>query len=327
MMSRRIASAFLRFTSIGVIVVLICSFGCDEQLAPFRLYYTSSSLGLCPNPPLIKVPSMLLSSEFRNSLMPLSAELPSTVTMSSRRLDLGKIMVAIKNAGTYGSEQRLEAVRKFDDQAKRTIRSIAKFSFASQLMAETCARILSGLIETLEGAPGQSTTKRRAIITVVSLQDQANAWVVSLQDQLRSFYEQSMATKNDLDSCYVHFRQIFQIPGDTIEGEEIYLADAQQADDLGWLLTADVLGINPQRVRPPLARAMQDFEALVKELMKAHQLVSKQPSRLLGVIRGIEAAYRDDEKSLIINMDLWYQVEMTIGRLGEIKHDLEKAKS
>lgn len=47
-------------------------------------------------------------------------------------------MVALAHLDTAQSKQTVEAVRRFDDQARTTISNIAKFNAASEVRISTC---------------------------------------------------------------------------------------------------------------------------------------------------------------------------------------------
>ena len=105
-----------------------------------------------------RIPAILTSWEL-HTLQPVASELPDPTEMVKNRvgenvprythvyfrgsltsefLEIGKISAALAGIGTPESQLMMDAIEKYDDQAKLTIRSLSKLSYASTVGNAHC---------------------------------------------------------------------------------------------------------------------------------------------------------------------------------------------
>ncbi|KAJ3553700.1 hypothetical protein NP233_g12587 [Leucocoprinus birnbaumii] len=326
-MIRRLLDSLILLACIPLAVLLLQKYGCNQDHVSTQVFQAINLLGLCPAPKLAALPSVIFTPEFRNILEPTSGMLPNPIQMSGRQLELGKVMVALEKAGDGERERKLEAIKSFDEQAQKAIRSLGNFNSASQLTLDTAIPILGGLIETLEKGQGKRAKTFGFGGIVIPLQDQIDAWVGGLVDQLQSYLQQSIETERIISQCYDGFQNILQLSGDAEDQGEIDLMSEDLRDDQGWRITPKTLGIDVTLVREPLARAIQDFELLVKEIQESEAVVSSALDQLDEVMRGFEVSPSGRKRAFIVDMGVGIEVKRVLENLKRLKDEVENQNS
>lgn len=122
---------------------------CRDPSSPPVLVKMVTWAGLCLPYTKAHIPSVLTSWEL-HALQPVASVLPDPTEMVKNRvgktfkiyvcllrnltgnnLEIGKISAALEGIRTPKSKLMMEAIEKYDDQAKATIRSLSKLSYAS----------------------------------------------------------------------------------------------------------------------------------------------------------------------------------------------------
>ena len=121
---------------------------CRDPSSPPILVKMVTLAGLCLPYTKAHIPSVLTSWEL-HALQPVASILPDPTDMvknrvgktfkgyvclrnlTSNNLEIGKISAALEGIRTPESKLMMEAIENYDDQAKATIRSLSKLSYAS----------------------------------------------------------------------------------------------------------------------------------------------------------------------------------------------------
>ena len=122
---------------------------CRNPSSPLALVKMATRAGLCLPYTKAHIPSVLTSWEL-HTLQPVASILPDPTEMVKNRvgkafkiyvcllrsltdsnLEIGKISAALDGIRTPESQLMIEAIEQYDDQAKATIRSLSKLSYAS----------------------------------------------------------------------------------------------------------------------------------------------------------------------------------------------------
>lgn len=122
---------------------------CRDPISPPALVKMAIWAGVCLPYTKVHIPSVLTSWELQ-TLQPVASILPDPTEMVKNRvgktfkiyvcllrrltdntLEIGKISAALAGIGTPESELMMDAIENYDAQAKATIRSLSKLSYAS----------------------------------------------------------------------------------------------------------------------------------------------------------------------------------------------------
>lgn len=192
------------------------------------------------------------------------------------------------------------------------------------MTAHTAIHILEGLIDTLNRASLKHKSSD-AVKQIISLQqDQIDAWIQGLQDQLRRLHELSVSVQIDLASCENNLQQIYDTAG-AAKGEREKAGDELNSKARGPVPRL-FFGDDTPTLRAPVLQAIEDFKALILATRQAQEVVTQLSEQLVVIIGGIEAAYRYHDKMLVVEITMEEKVDMTLESLRKLKKDIERAK-
>lgn len=137
---------------------------CRDPSSPPALVKMAKWAGVCPPYTKTHIPSIMTSWEL-HTLQPVASILPDPTEMVKNRvgkpskinicllrgltdngLEIGKISAALAGIDTPESQLMMDAIEKYDDQAKATIRSLSKLSYASTVRKYHYACCASSLL-------------------------------------------------------------------------------------------------------------------------------------------------------------------------------------
>ncbi|KAJ3505332.1 hypothetical protein NLJ89_g7478 [Agrocybe chaxingu] len=290
---------------------------CRNASSPPALVKMATWAGVCLPETKTRIPSVLTSWEL-HTLQPVANKLPDPTEMVNNRVEIGKISAALAAIGTPESQLMMDAIEKYDDQAKATIRSLSKLSYASTLTHNTLVGSLAGIVKALVEFP-KGEKRPRVLRTMIQLrQDAIDAWVQGLQDELKELLSQASETLANLDGCDLHLKQVLRTSG-RAKGQQQENAGPEAAHDWGQTL----FGAGHEHIRPAALEAVTKLEALIRESSLARDVVGRLSIDVVKLMTGIEAAYRYPDTMLAVEMTLEKEVELVVDMLRKLGGDAE----
>ncbi|KDR68395.1 hypothetical protein GALMADRAFT_146353 [Galerina marginata CBS 339.88] len=262
------------------------------------------------------IPSLLFSPELG------AMSLISLDTNEMFKNRLGKITAALSSIGTPESQQTISAIERYDDQAKSTIRNLAKLGAASKLAHKTVIGILTGLIQSLTAFPTGEKSPYVLQVVTRSRQAQIDAWVAGLQDQLAQLLLQCNIALEDLDSSDLHLFQIIQTSGRSEGGQEKNMAEDDNYIAPMWIRSL----FGHKDIRPAALKAISNLESLIKTSSAARKVVENLSNDLVGTMVGIEAAYHYPDRMLVVEMTLEEEVEAMVDMLKRLRREAQTSR-
>ncbi|KAI9443171.1 hypothetical protein H4582DRAFT_1922871 [Lactarius indigo] len=256
----------------------------------------------------VKIPSILLTPMVEQ--LSLNDRLPDINEMSQQRLEIGKVLSALSVINTDKSQDVMDAVQRYDDQARETIHSLIRLSVSTKLTVEYISTNLQRIARAISDVQGGKPwyIKQKLLISV---QSRIDILVEGIQHDLGRLYGKASESYSNLVECDDLANKIFITTGNA-EKEQKDILD-QNSEFVDWFN-----GVFGTRVRPPALRAVAQLGALMRHANDAKGVVHKLEAQVMELMAGIEAAHRYPNNMLVVDIALEEQLAIVIDMLSKL---------
>ncbi|KAJ3571734.1 hypothetical protein NP233_g3554 [Leucocoprinus birnbaumii] len=271
----------------------------------------------------LSLPVKIVQPEMGVLLAPAWNDMPKTNAMTERRVDLGMMIYRLEAMQTPQGRQTLDALKRFDDYAKRAIDLIDTFTATAKRISRTLLLNLGSLIDTFNRTSGIPKYSAALYQLVVFEQTRIDVWVRNFQRDLKELYELITAVQNALDDGDKTVTQIFSAAGVAAADMEKYLSGKLSVDMEQSLLSRVFAEADTNEVQEIAKRAIMDFDELRKANAEARRIVGEMSRQVKEVMDGIKAAYRSADEIFVVNMGTDELVSKTLDTLKQLEKSLE----
>ncbi|KAH9065461.1 hypothetical protein EDB87DRAFT_1829036 [Lactarius vividus] len=255
----------------------------------------------------VRVPRVLLNPMVER--LSLNGQLDIS-EMSQQRLEIGKVLAALSVINTDKSQQVVQAVQRYDNQARESIHSLIRLSVSTRLSIEYISTNLQRIVGVISDVQGEKSLYIKQKL-LKSIQSRIDILVEDIQHDLRHLHGKALESYSNLVGCDDLANKIFITTGNAANEQDILERTSKFED---WL--KGILGNT--RVRPAALKAVSHLGTLMRHADDAKGVVHKLQAQVVEFMEGIEAAYRHPDKMVAVDIALEEQLAIVIDMLSKL---------